>query len=150
MEQSSHVVVVVNHWGLPGSKVGRDVDISSNYASQLSELSSPTILVPPMLVDALVQRYRHLSSHKKMRQSQPLLTNGKATTMREHISKLSMSPPPRDHVGGSSSRAVGKDFPWKDLPPPRRNPMHGPPFVQNRYPNNKDSSSSRDYSRSSP
>lgn len=54
-----------------GSKVGRDIDINTNYTSQLSELSSPTT-VSQMLAEALVERYHHLSSHtKKKRQSHP-------------------------------------------------------------------------------
>jgi hypothetical protein len=113
-----------------GSKVGRDIDINTNYTSQLSELSSPTT-VPPMLVEALVERYRHLSSShtttkKKRQQSQPL------PTMREQMSKMTMemssfshSHPPRDHVRSSSSsgskssssREVTKDstsYPTRD------------------------------------
>jgi hypothetical protein len=95
-----------------GSKIGRDIDINTNYTSQLSELSSPTT-VPPLLVEALVERYRHLSSPhtttKKKRQSQPL------PTMREKMSKMTMemssfshSHPPRDHVRSSSSSSGSK------------------------------------------
>ena len=121
-----------------GSKVGLYIDINTNYTSQLSELSSPA-RVPPMLVEALVERYRHLSSHtKKKRQSQPV------PTMREQVSTMTMempsshhSYPPRDHVHSSSCiREAGKDFPSKVLPPPPRDPMPGPPFVQSRYPHN--------------
>lgn len=98
-----------------GSKVGRDIDINTNYTSQLSELSSPTT-VPPMLVEALVERYRHLSSHtKKKRLSHPL------PTMREQMSKMTMDMPSsphshlsQDHVHSMSSessscREVRKD-----------------------------------------
>ena len=138
------------------SKVGLDIDINTNYTSKLSELSSPATF-PPMLVEALVERYRHLSSHtkKKKRQSQPV------PTMREQVSKMTMempsshhSYPPRDHVHSSSCsiREAEKDLPSKVLPPPPRNSKPGPPFVQSRYPHNNKtntndpSSSSRGWS----
>lgn len=89
-----------------GSKVGHAIDIHSNLTMAKS-------LVPPMLVDALLQRYQDLSSQKKIHS--PKITSN---AVEEEKTEMCMPSPPLPSFYGR--RTIEKVSPRKSavLPPP--------------------------------